>query len=370
MTRHHRLTDAFARKLDFTGSDQVYWDLVLPGFGLRVTARGRKRWLIAFRSGGQGRRMYFGDPSIVGVKLARMKAKEILARVALGGDPWAEREKREREERKTLREVGNAWRHDRETRGAWRAETVRSVGHALKVLLERFGDRDLEEVHREDLKALHREMVERPVMANRVIHWTRALYGWAIREELTERNPALGIEAHPEHPRERVLSREEWKRFWRATAGMEQPWLGLLRLLALTGCRQSELWGLRWDQVGPHGIQLSARRAKGKGGRVVVLGGPARAEIEALRQLYGETPFVFGEAVKREAMRWKWGQLCKAASLKDVSPHDLRRSKVRTELYDADGNPVDMLTTNQAAPVIGVSPHVDLVSTSHVGKTQ
>ncbi len=278
--------------------------------------------------------MYLGDPSIVPVKLARMKAKEILARVALGDDPWAEREQATREspEGLTLRQVVEAWRQDRETRGAWRAETVRSVGHALKVLLERFGDRGLDHLRRSDLKALHRAMVDRPVMANRVIHWTRALYSWAIREELTERNPALGVEVYPEHPRERVLSREEWQRYWKAVAQMEQPWRGYFRLLALTGCRQSELWSLRWEQVGPDGIQLSARRTKGKRGRVVVLGEPARAEIEALRQLYGDTPYVFGEAVKREAMRWRWEQLCKAGELKELAPHDLRRSKASFSL--------------------------------------
>ncbi len=278
--------------------------------------------------------MYFGDPSIVPVKLARMKAKEILARVALGEDLWVRREKARREiqERKTLREVADAWTQDRETRGAWREETVRSVRHALKLLLERLGDRGLEELSRQDLKAVHREMAGRPVMANRVIHWTRALYSWAIRQELTERNPALGIETYPEQPRERVMSREEWQRFWRAVTGMKQPWRGLFRVLALTGCRQSELWGLRWDQVGPDGIQLSARRTKGKRGRVVVLAGPARAEIEALRQLYGATPFVFGEGLKREAMRWRWEQLLKAATLENLAPHDLRRSKASYSL--------------------------------------
>lgn len=171
MSARHHLTDGFARKLDPTGTDRVYWDSTLPGFGLRVTARGRKRWLVAFRSGGQGRRMYFGDPSIVAVKLARMKAKEILVRVALGGDPWAEREqaKREAEARKTLRQLAEAWTQDRETRGAWRAETLRSVGHALEVVLERFGQRGLDDLRRRDLEGLHREMADRPVMANRVI---------------------------------------------------------------------------------------------------------------------------------------------------------------------------------------------------------
>lgn len=122
-------------------------------------------------------------------------------------------------------------------------------------------------------------------------------------------------------------SREEWQRFWRAVAQLGQPWRGFFRLLALTGCRQSDLGDLRWERVGSDGIQLSARTTKDERGRVVVLGAAARAEIETLRPLYGETPHVFGAAIQREALRWRWKQLCKAAELKDLSPRDLRRSK-------------------------------------------
>lgn len=329
MSARHRLTDAFARKLDPTGKDQVYWDLGLPGFGLRLTARGRKRWLVAFRSGGQGRRWYFGDPSIVPARLARSKAKEILAQVALGEDPWAAREqaKREDEEALTLREVVEAWMLDRQSRDKWRPDTIRSVNHAMKHLLDRFGDRGLDEVSRSNLKALHRAMADRPVSANRTIHWTRALYTWAIREELTEKNPAIGIEPYPEHARERVMTPEERSRYWRVVSAMDQPWRGFFRLLLLLGCRQSELWKLRWEKVVREGIQLSARSTKAKQGRLMVLGGPARAEVEALRQIYGSTPYVFGEEIGRDAMRWRWEQICKRANLEDLTPHDLKRSK-------------------------------------------
>ena len=61
----------------------------LPGFGLRVSASGRKSWVVLYRSGGRPRRLTLGPYPLLGLADARSKAKAALAVVVSGGDPAA-----------------------------------------------------------------------------------------------------------------------------------------------------------------------------------------------------------------------------------------------------------------------------------------
>src|SRR5665213_1397778 len=57
---------------------------------LRLTDKGAKTWLIQYRAAGTIRRMKLGTVSVLEPDKARDKAKELLGRVAGGGDPFAE----------------------------------------------------------------------------------------------------------------------------------------------------------------------------------------------------------------------------------------------------------------------------------------
>jgi hypothetical protein len=70
--------------------DRIFFDDDLPGFGLRVTDKGARTWLIQYRSAGSIRRMKLGSASVLDPDKARDKAKELLGRVAGGGDPFAD----------------------------------------------------------------------------------------------------------------------------------------------------------------------------------------------------------------------------------------------------------------------------------------
>ena len=67
------------------------WDRGLPGFGLRVTDKGRKSWQLMYRFGGRKRRMTLGGYPALSLEHARDAALEALRDLAKGRDPAAER---------------------------------------------------------------------------------------------------------------------------------------------------------------------------------------------------------------------------------------------------------------------------------------
>jgi Arm DNA-binding domain len=88
-------------------SDVIYFDDELPGFDfrLRAGAGGKllKSWICQFKRAGRTRRMLLGSAAVLGVEAARAAARKVLAKVALGEDPAAERQDRAAKDRNTLR---------------------------------------------------------------------------------------------------------------------------------------------------------------------------------------------------------------------------------------------------------------------------
>src|SRR5262249_16534792 len=68
-------------------SDQVYWDAGCPGFGVKVTPKGRKVFIVLYRTGGAGsklRKFTIGPDGRVTLHQARVVAQKVFAREAGG----------------------------------------------------------------------------------------------------------------------------------------------------------------------------------------------------------------------------------------------------------------------------------------------
>src|SRR5580692_8370606 len=74
--------------------DTVYWDQGLPGFGVKVTPRGRKVFIVMYRLGGAGSRLRkytMGPYGRVTLPMARAQAQKIFAARLDGRDPAEEK---------------------------------------------------------------------------------------------------------------------------------------------------------------------------------------------------------------------------------------------------------------------------------------
>src|SRR5258708_39677832 len=89
-----RLTKSAIDALPTPKSDVVYWDAGCPGFGVKVTPKGRKVFIVLYRTAGAGSRLRkytIGPYGRVTLHQARAAAQQIFAAKLDGRDPATER---------------------------------------------------------------------------------------------------------------------------------------------------------------------------------------------------------------------------------------------------------------------------------------
>ena len=85
-----KLTKSAIDALPTPKSDLVHWDASLPGFGVKVTPKGRKVFIVLYRIGGAGsklRKYTIGPYGHVTLYQARIAAQRVFAAKLEGGTP-------------------------------------------------------------------------------------------------------------------------------------------------------------------------------------------------------------------------------------------------------------------------------------------
>src|SRR4051794_24946825 len=72
-------------------TELIIFDEVLPGFGVRLRAGGKRVWIAQYRMGAKQRRITIGSVQAIDPDEARRRAKEVLAHAQLGKDPQADK---------------------------------------------------------------------------------------------------------------------------------------------------------------------------------------------------------------------------------------------------------------------------------------
>ena len=124
------LTDTTCKKLPAPADrHQIYYDDVVPMFGLCITAKDARSFLVRYRRKGDGkeRSMVIGDFPTWTTAQARDAAKRIRRDVDLGADPLADIERARGEP--TLAEVAERHWNDINTR--LRPSTLRTLRRQL-----------------------------------------------------------------------------------------------------------------------------------------------------------------------------------------------------------------------------------------------
>jgi hypothetical protein len=84
------LTKSAIDTLPSSSSDLVYWDAASPGFGVKVTPKGRKVFIVLYRTAGAGsklRKYTVGPYGRVTLHQARVAAQKVFAAKLEGRDP-------------------------------------------------------------------------------------------------------------------------------------------------------------------------------------------------------------------------------------------------------------------------------------------
>ena len=341
------------------------WDADLKGFGLKVLPSGAKTYFVWYRAG-EGRAAARREYTIarhgeVTPEQARQEAAKVLSRVRLGEDPQRNRSRA----RQDMTMAALCDLYLAEGVATKKASTVATDRSRIKAHIKPLmGRKPVPSVTSADVerfladvaagktavarkptrmaakkaKSADRRRRTDPAAsggrgtATRTVGLLGAIFTFAQRQGLRADNPVRGVARFKDRQSQRYLKADELGRLANALSAAERAGANVhgvtvIRLLAFTGARKSEIEGLRWSEVDlDHGC---LRLADSKiGFRIVPLGPPALACLQAI-QRDEDSPHVFpsqgGEAHYIGTPRI-WKRVREAAGLTGVRLHDLRHT--------------------------------------------
>ncbi len=323
-----RITKRSVDAIKVGGTDTVYWDGELTGFGLRVRRSGRKSYVVQTRIARKLCWFTIGPHGPLNPDQARARALEILACAKKGIDPRDANARREAEP--SMADLGRRFLEEYvpvHCKPSTREEYRRSVRLFVDPVI---GELRVPEVQRKNIAALHHGLRDKPYQANRTLGVLSKMFSlaevWGWRPDGS--NPCRHVKRYKEHKRERFLSPEETERLGQILREAEEEMpsaVAAFRLLLLTGCRMSEIRDLRWDYVKDDCIELPDAKT---GGRVVPLGPEARTVLSAISR-DEDNPWVIAGRLPGSHLtdlQRPWRRIRKQAGLEDVRIHDLRHS--------------------------------------------
>lgn len=303
------------KAIQAAGAGDILHDPIVRGLSLRVTSQ-RKSFYLYFRTKTrQERRPKIGDWGQITLTQARAIAREMLAKVALGGDPMGEREVARAEP--TLNDLWEEY---------WKryASNIKSASNAKgnwgRYLEPRFGKKKLSAISYEMVADMMTDMAATPYSANRTRALLSSMMNFAIRPlRWIEHNPVQDVRKYPEPKRERYMVGEEAARIAEAldAAAAETPAaVAFIYLLILTGARKGEISAAKWDWIQGNTIRLPDSKT---GAKVIYL--PPQA-MDVLDRL----PRTTGTITGLRSPRALWDKVRVAAGCPDLHLHDLRHS--------------------------------------------
>ncbi len=342
-----RAVDAAAPK----ATAYFLWCGQLAGFGVRILPSGRKVFYVDYRIRGVRKRKALGVHGKITTEEARKLALSILGDVAKGKDPVAARRGALTvaalcDQYMLAAKQGSPFGKRRLPKRpiTLLQDRARVARHIVPLL----GRKLVRELTRADIARFIRDVtigktaIQKPSgklrgkvnvrggagAATRTVNFLSAVLTFAVHEGIIEHNPARGVPRQAARKRLRRLTSDEYRTLGAAlrAAGTWQIDVGI-RLLAMTGCRVSEIAKLKWAEVDEAGGRLNLAETKegpsmrpiGKAVRKLLAGLPHHEGPHVLGspRLAGRPFLGLGQAFQR---------LVKQADLADVTPHVMRHS--------------------------------------------
>jgi integrase len=291
-----KLTPAFVLKAKAApGKDrEIFWDR--PGFGLMVTRRGHRSWVVQYRVGQRSRRMTI--KGTLTLEEARKQAKAIQGVVAKDGDPLGERRTKELAARNTLRRVAETFL-DRE------AKRLRSIKQRRatfeRLIFPTLGARQIDTIRRSEIvQWLDKVEDERgPASAHEALAYVSKLFNWHASRDDEFKSPivrGMGRINARERARTRILTDDELRALWRAAESSPHAYTTMLRFILLTATRRNEASHMVRAELSNGDWIIPAVRYKSKHDHLIPLSPMASGILDGMPNLGA---FVFTASGKR-----------------------------------------------------------------------
>ena len=338
------------------------WDDNPRGFGLYVKPSGVKSFFIQYVSPltSKKRRYTIGQYGRLTLDEARAIGRELLTRVAKGEDPLASRVKERDEARSranTVSELCDDYIRDAHTglvtyRGKPKKQSTLATdqGRIERHIKPLIGSKSVIEITKKDIeKLMHDIRLGKTAIdiktgtrgraivtggagtASRTVGLLGSIFSYAVNQGVRPDNPVRGVTRPNDGKRDRILSPEEYGRLGEAlreleSKGANKTALRAYEVLALTGCRRSEIFNLRRSEIIAH--QKCLRLGDTKTGAQSRVVGSRAMELLLYPSFDDESHFVFpatrGAGCLTDVKPFR--AACTKAVLDGVSLHTLRHS--------------------------------------------
>jgi len=356
-----KLTKSTIDALPTLSSDVVYWDANSPGFGVKVTPKGRKVFVVLYRTGGAGsklRKYTIGPYGRVTLHQARVAAQKVFAAKLDGRDPMAEkREAKRRAVADLVEDLLEAFITHRLSQNRSAAETSRLLRREVG---KPWAGRSIHTIGKRDVVDVVSAIVQRgaPGAANKTLKSLKTFLRWCVGQAVLDQSPAEGVPLPTkEVARDRVLDDTELTQVILAARKIGGPYGAIVELLALTGQRREEVACLHWEE-----LDLAQRiwtipkaRTKNTKAHIVHLSRQALAVLKRADQrgplaftLLGTKPFQDFTHAKR--------RLDQLSGVTRWRLHDLRRTCVSgMARLGVAPHVADKILNHQAGTISGVA---------------
>lgn len=325
------------------------------GFGLWVTPKGAKTFMLYRKIGGRPERIKIGRYGDGTIEQARNQADKLIGKIAEGVNPADA--KRAARGQLGLGALFDQYLADYaipngvKTVEAMRADFVRYLGD-LKPQAKKKHGRDktkpkgsVDWQHRKpstltkaDIQRWHTGLSKGSghYAANRALQLLRAVINWGIKTRLVDRkhledgeNPAQGVDLFKERQRDRFIHADEISRFFSAVADETNETIRDFVLISLlTGARKSNVLAMKWEHVNLERGTWFIPETKNGEPQTIPLTQEAM-QILAEREAHKSGEYVFageGNNGHMASPKKGWKRILDRAEIPDLRLHDLRRT--------------------------------------------
>lgn len=322
------LTQPSLEKIRATEKRQELPDGGCAGLYYIIQPSNARSWAIRYRIDGRPRKYTLGSATELGLTDARVAATAALNLAEKGIDPASAKQaaKAEREDDKYVFETvlrsffvryavgkNRAWRETARLLGLVPAmggdrDDVTTFELAPGSIGMRWKAKDLRTITPADGIAEIDRIVDRGarIVANRTLAALRKLFSWAMNDRhLIRANPFAGM-APPssETSRDRVLSDDEIRWFWKATANVGSPFGPLGRLLLLLAQRRDEVAGMTYAELDGADWVIPKERAKNNRAHHVPMSEAALATLHGTPRIAGKAGYIFTTTGETPVSGW------------------------------------------------------------------
>ena len=275
-----RLTKSLIDDLPVLSKDTVYWDAGVPGFGVKVTPKGRRVFIVMYRLAGAGSRLRkytIGPYGRITLPMARAQAQKILPQDWMGVTQL----------RKRNNHGAASWsiKSTISSKDLFRSMSPRvGTSKRLTNLLRRdvipyWGTKSIHEIKKRDVSDLVSLIAQRNAHAShRLLKTLKTFFKWCVGRAVIDFSPTDGLTSgYRETSRDRVLTDQELAAIILGARKMPHPYRGIVEFLALTGQRREEVAQLTRNELDEKARIwiIPSSRTKNKKAHIVHLSGPA-----------------------------------------------------------------------------------------------